>query len=135
MDSNFTDVTRRLAQLGAQLIAVPTRETQGISEQTWTHHVFRAVETRTAMVKTDAAWGSTIIDPYGRIMDMKLAPEATRMALVGDVALGSGDAPVVQLGDWVGWIALAGFVFFIIFQAMTDRRAKKESSHDTHSRS
>jgi apolipoprotein N-acyltransferase len=135
MDSNFTDVTRRLAQLGAQLIAVPTRETQGISEQTWTHHVFRAIETRTAIVKTDVAWGSAIIDPYGRILDMKSVPEPTRLALVGDVPLGSGDAPVVQLGDWVGWIALAGFVFFIIFQVVTDRRAKKESSHDTHSRS
>ncbi len=125
MDANFTDVTRRLAQLGAQLIAVPTRETQGISEQTWTHDVFRAVETRTAIVKTDVAWGSTIIDPYGRILDMKLVPEATRLTLVGDVPLGSGDAPVVLLGDWLGWITLAGLVFFMIFQTITDRRAKK----------
>ncbi len=125
MDGNFTDVTRRLAQLGAQLIAVPTRETLGMSEFTWMHHIFRAIETRTSIVKTDVAWGSTLIDPYGRILAMKLVPEATRMTLVGDVPLGSGDAPIVQLGDWVGWITVAGFVFFIAFQTISDSRAKK----------
>jgi apolipoprotein N-acyltransferase len=125
MDSNFTDVTRRLARQGAQLIAVPMRETQGISEQTWTHHVFRAIETRTAIVKTDVAWGSTLIDPYGRILAMKLVPEATRLTLVGDVPLGDGAAPLVWLGDWVGWIMLAGFVFFVAFQTISNSRAKK----------
>ena len=128
MDAGFTDVTRRLAQLGAQLIAIPTRETQGISELTWTHHVFRAIETRTAIVKTDVAWGSTIIDPYGRILNMKLVPEPTRLTLVGDVPLGSGDAPVVLLGDWLGWITLAGFVFFMVLPSVTARRAKKAAT-------
>ena len=127
MDANFTDVTRRLAEKGAQLIAIATRETKGISEQTWTHHVLRAVETRTAVVATDVAWWSPIIDPYGRILEMEKVPESTRLTVVRDVPLGSGKTLVNVLGDWVSWVALAGWVGFMVYFAIIERRAKKQT--------
>ncbi len=68
MDANFTDSSRKLSRKGAQLIAVPTFDaTPGIAEQMWTHVVMRAVENRVAMVKTGHAYGSAIIDAYGRL--------------------------------------------------------------------
>jgi len=125
MDGNFTDVTRRLARLGAQLIAIPSRETMGISEHTWTHHVFRAVETRAAIVHTDVAWYSHIIDPYGRILVTEDVADSTRQVLVGDVPLGSGRTLVNTLGDWMGWVSLAGLGFFWVLPEVEKRRQKK----------
>ena len=48
-----------------------------------------------------------------------------QVVLVGDVSLGSGNTPFLYLGDWLGWIALAGYIFFVVFQTVTERRAKK----------
>jgi hypothetical protein len=39
--------------------------------------------------------------------------------------VGSGKTFYTYTGDLLGWVALAGFVFFIVFQAVTNRRAKK----------
>jgi apolipoprotein N-acyltransferase len=128
MDGLFTDATRRLANEGAQLIAIPTRETIGISEQTWTYHVFRAIETRTAVIHTDVAWYSHVIDPYGRVLLTKDVSQSTRQVLVGDVPLGSGRTVVNVLGDWLGWLSLAGFIFFMVFQSRTEKQAKKAAS-------
>ena len=45
--------------------------------------------------------------------------------MVGDVTLGSGPTPYTSLGDILGWVSLAGFVFFMVFQSVTESRAKK----------
>ncbi|MCP4541036.1 MAG: hypothetical protein GY832_28200 [Chloroflexi bacterium] len=128
MDGVFTDATRRLAKEGAELIAIPTRETVGISEQTWTYHIFRAIETRTAIVHTDVAWYSHIIDPYGRVLLTKDVSESTRQVLVSDVPLGSGNTVVNVLGDWLGWLSLAGFIGFMIFQSRVEKQAKQTAA-------
>jgi len=41
------------------------------------------------------------------------------------VTLGSGGAPYSSLGDILGWVSLAAFVFFMFFPAIVDRKAKK----------
>jgi hypothetical protein len=46
--------------------------------------------------------------------------------LVGDVVLGSRDGTLfTALGDWLGWLSLAGLVFFVIFQTVEERQQKK----------
>ena len=97
----------------------------GISEHTWTHHVFRAVETRTAVIHTDVAWNSHVIDPYGRILVTEDVSDSTRQVLVGDVPLGSGRTLVNTLGDWMGWVSLAGLGFFWVFMEVEKKRQKK----------
>jgi apolipoprotein N-acyltransferase len=37
------------------------------------------------------------------------------LLLVADVPLGSGGALYTRLGDWMGWLSLGGFVFFVVF--------------------
>ncbi len=123
-DANYTDVARKLTRNGAQLISASLNEFGGFGEQYWTNVTFRAVENRAAMVVTTRQTGSAIIDPYGRQVALNLNP-GEQVVLVGDVSLGSGNTPFLYLGDWLGWIALACYIFFVVFQIMTERRAKK----------
>ena len=58
-------------------------------------------------------------------MALDVNPDGGRATLVGDVTLGSDNAPYTSLGDWLGWASLAGWVFFMVFQTVTQRRAKK----------
>jgi apolipoprotein N-acyltransferase len=124
-DANYTDVARKLTRNGAQLIAAALSEMGGFGEQYWTNVTFRAVENRAAMVVTARETGSAIIDPYGRQVALNLNPDGEQVVLVGDVSLGSDNTPYLYLGDWLGWISLAGYVFFVVFQIMTESRAKK----------
>ncbi len=123
-DLDFTDTARNLARQGAQLIAVPSNDWPGIADKHYTHVVFRAIENRIAMVKSDSGYDSAIIDPYGRVIALAVFPEGGEATLVADVPLGSGDSIAVRLGDWVGWLSLAGMVFFIFGEKWLVKRTE-----------
>jgi apolipoprotein N-acyltransferase len=124
-DANYTDVARRLAANGSQLTSAGFHEFQGFGEQAWTNVTFRAVENHNAIVLTGAAYVSAIIDQNGRQVALDASYEGGPLVMVADVAVGFGKTCYTSIGDVLGWVALAGFVFFIIFQVVTNRRAKK----------
>lgn len=124
-DANYTDVARKLTANGAQIIAAPYREFGGFGEQAWTNALFRAVENRTAVVISGTATVSGIINPDGSLVAMDTDINGSRLVLVGDVTLGSNSTPYTSLGDVLGWASLAGFIFFMIFQSVVERRARK----------
>jgi apolipoprotein N-acyltransferase len=124
-DANYTDIARKLTRNGAQIIAAPIREFGGFGEQYWTNALFRAVENRSAMVVSGVAKVSAIIEPNGSLVALDVNPDGARVTLVGDVTLGSDNAPYTSLGDWLGWASLAAYVFFVAFQIVVGGRAKK----------
>jgi len=126
-DQDYTDTTQRMARQGAQLVAVPSNDWAGIAEKHYVHTVFRAAENRVAMVKSDGGgFNSAIIDPYGRILALAVDSEGSEATLVSDVALGSGKGTLTsRLGDWFGWLSLAGLVFFIFGESWLVKRAEK----------
>jgi apolipoprotein N-acyltransferase len=124
-DANYTDITRKLAANGAQITAAPIREFGGFGEQYWTNALFRAVENRTAMVVTGVSTVSAIINPDGSIVALDLNADGSRVTLVGDVNLGAHNTLYTSHGDVLGWVSLAGFVFFMVFQSIIEKRAKK----------
>jgi apolipoprotein N-acyltransferase len=127
-DGNYTDVARKLTRNGAQLVGAGLSEFGGFGEQYWTNVTFRAVENRTAMVVTSRQTGSAIIDPYGRQVALTLN-RGEQVVLLGDVSLGSGDGtPYTTLGDWLGWISLAGFIFFMIYPGIVKKRQQKQAA-------
>jgi apolipoprotein N-acyltransferase len=112
-DIDFTDTTRKVTRAGAEVIAVPSLDWPDIASVHYTHMVFRAVENRVAMIKADVGFDSAIMDPYGRVLQKVITPNAGVFAiLVTDVPLKTGDTVVMHLGDWVGWIALVGLGLF-----------------------
>jgi apolipoprotein N-acyltransferase len=130
-DLDFTDTARKITRNGAQLILVPSHDWPQIATKHYTHLLFRAVENRVSMVKADNSGNdSVIIDPYGRIIAAALTPggDRTGQVVMADVPLGTGDSLAVRLGDWTGWIALAGMAFFIIYDPVTKVRAKRNAS-------
>ncbi len=123
-DLDFTDTTRKLARQGAQLIAVPSNDWPAITYKHYTHVVFRAVENRTTMIKADGGYNSAVIDPYGRVIALATTPAGGEATLVADALLGSGDSIAVRLGDWFGWLCLAGLAFFIVGERWLVKRAQ-----------
>jgi len=112
-DIDFTDTTRKVANAGAEVIAVPSLDWPEIASLHYTHMVFRAVENRVPMIKADVGFDSAIVDPYGRLLQRVVTPQAGVMAiLTADVPLRTADTVVMRLGDWVGWIALVGLGLF-----------------------
>ena len=114
-DLNYTDITRKMAQQGAQIIAAPSSDWAGIAEKQNLHLVFRAIETRTSIVNSEKAFDSAIVDPYGRILEETISLEPTQAILVQDVPLGSANSFYLKIGDLFGWLALAGTAFFTFF--------------------
>jgi apolipoprotein N-acyltransferase len=125
-DGNYTDITRKLTENGAQLVAAPYREFPGFGEQLWQNVTFRAVENQTAMVVTGAASVAALIDPYGQLVALDVNKDGSDMVLVGDVNLGTGEGTLyTSLGDVLGWGTLAGLVVFSIYQAVNEGQVKK----------
>jgi len=124
-DANYTDIARKLTANGAQIIAAPYREFGGFGEQAWTNALFRAVENRTAVVISGVATVSGIMNPDGSIVALDTNINGSRMTLVGDVTLGADHAPYTSLGDILGWAALAGYVFFMFYPSVVEKRARK----------
>lgn len=132
-DLDFTDTARKITRNGAQLILVPSHDWPQIGAKHYTHLVFRAVENRVSMVKADNSGNdSVIVDPYGRIIAsaITIGGDRTGQALVADVPLGTGDSLAVRLGDWTGWIALAGMVFFTVYDPVTKARVRRNAKRE-----
>jgi apolipoprotein N-acyltransferase len=90
-----------------------------------TNALFRAVENRTAVVISGVATVSGIFNPDGSVAALDTDINGSRLTLVSDVNLGTGRAPYTHLGDILGWAALAGYIFFMVFQSVIERQAKK----------
>ena len=127
-DVHWTDTSRTLVLKGAQLITLPTLEGPGMALEQVAQSVLRAVENRVAIVKADAAYAAAIIDPYGKIVALRNgSPDGAAFALVADVPLGTSGTLYSKLGDWVGWLSLAGFIFFTALQEITKRQQRAQS--------
>jgi len=126
-DANYTDTARKLTANGAQLVSAGLNEFGGFGEQFWTNVSFRAIENRVAMVVTSRETGSAIINPDGSLaaLDMEVGQHSV---LVGDVTLGSGNAPYTSLGDILGWISLIAFVGFMVYDTVVGKQAKQTAA-------
>jgi len=124
-DVNYTAAVRIPARMGAQLVMVPTRMFGGVWKEMQVMAVFRAVENRVSTVMVDGAFRTTMVDPYGRMVADQVTPAGGPLTLVADVPIGSPNALYTRLGDWVGWLSLAGWIGSMVFQSTTTRRQKK----------
>ena len=128
MDGVFTDSARGVVSNGAQILGVPSYDTTvGISEQNWTHFVFRAVENQVPVVNADRGFYTMITDSHGKILADVRSPEGSSQVVIADVSPGDGRTLYNRLGnDWLGYVSLAGFVFFIIYPSIVEKRKKAE---------
>ncbi|HEY1831079.1 MAG TPA: nitrilase-related carbon-nitrogen hydrolase [Acidimicrobiales bacterium] len=116
-DADYTNTARSAALHGAQIVAVPSEDPQGDTTKHYGLLVFRAIENRLTMVKGEFAYGSTIIDPYGRILASAITPQGSAATLLVKVPVGSGHSPLVELGNLWGWLIVAGAIAVIALGA------------------
>jgi apolipoprotein N-acyltransferase len=109
-DLDFTDSAREVARRRAEILAVSSADVPGIAQKHYAHLVFRSIETNLPTVKADNTFDSSIIDPWGRIIDRHVSPSGSRALLVADIAKGTGDTIYVRFGDWVGIACAIGLV-------------------------
>lgn len=93
---------RTTVAAGANIVAVPAIDPASISHLRWQSLVFRAVENRVPMVKTDVGFDSAIINANGVVVDkISVDDDAGQTAvLVGDVNLGPRDALFTTTGGY-----------------------------------
>lgn len=127
-DTCYPDVTRRVVDAGAQLVAMPNFDPptpRGILHRLHAALLpFRAVENRVAFVRADSNGLSQIIAPTGRIVAQ--GPLYAPAVLVANVPLGDGRGTLyTRLGDWVGWGCL-GLLAGLGALAYRRSRSRKE---------
>ena len=127
-DLNFTDSARKMAANGAQIIAVPSNDWPALSVKQYSNLVLRAVENRVTLIKADGRFDSAIIDPAGRIVSAAVAPASMQTILVANVPIGRADAPLIDLGDWVGWLCIVGTGVFALSGLVLGRPAPQPAS-------
>ncbi|HTW10312.1 MAG TPA: nitrilase-related carbon-nitrogen hydrolase [Acidimicrobiales bacterium] len=127
-DADYTDTARSAALHGAQVVAVPSQDPQGDATKHYGLLVFRAIENRLTMVRDDFAYGSAIIDPYGRIVASAITPQGSQATLLVKVPIGSGHSPLVDLGNLWGWVIVAGAVVAVVLGARSLRRGSSDAT-------
>lgn len=127
-DYTFLNPARSVTLSGARLIAAPSWDwPEAGSDKVWDMMVFRALENRVAMVKAEHGWDSAIVDPTGKVMastDSTSKDGSTRL-LMATVRLGPRNSPVLELGNWVGWLCVAGLGALIVAQAVRVVRRRR----------
>ena len=78
-----------------------------------------------ALVKADSGLDSAIIAPTGEIVALAVTDPPARTTLVAAVPLGRADAPLIRLGDWLGWLCIVGMGGFIILDQVTGRQVRR----------
>ena len=70
---------------------------------------------------------SAMMDSNGGILAKRARPsERKSYPLVVDVPLGAGKATIyTRTGNWLAWVSLVGFVFFVFYPDVVKRRYKR----------
>ncbi len=105
-DGSYTDALARLAQEGAQIVAVPTHDWRAYAGTQLAHLRVRAAEHRLAVVKADWRYGSAVVGPDGAIVAATPDDQQRQTTLVADVDLAAPGTPYTASGDWLGVVSL-----------------------------
>jgi apolipoprotein N-acyltransferase len=85
-DADFEDSSAIVADMGASLILTPS-EDWSAARSHFAASVFRAIENRVVIAKSDWGWDSAIIDSNGHIVSMFSSKKSHREILTGRVTL------------------------------------------------
>lgn len=126
----FPEVAREYVNNGARILVNITNDAWfGRSSAPYQHlsiATFRAVETRTPLLRAANTGITTIIDHNGHIRNMtELFKEGYR---TGEVRPGTGDSIYLKLGDKPAWLAVFLTAWILFFACMKRDKAKEISS-------
>lgn len=115
----YEDIIPRFTRSAVQegdphlLVNVTNDSWFGDTTEPWQHLAlakFRAVEHHRYLVRSTNSGVSAVVDPVGRVVAH--TGVFTRENLHAEVHMMEGSTPYRWLGDWPGWLGLAGVAFF-----------------------
>jgi len=121
-DGDFPTVLRQVGQQEADLLLVPASDWREIGPAHARLTQFRGIENGCSVVRQTQNGISMISDPAGRIVSSRDHFASADHSMLVSVKLGSAFALYPALGDWFGWLTLAGMMSLGVFAAR--RRAE-----------
>lgn len=110
-DFDFPILTRRISQLGADLVAVPASDWRGIDPIHTQMAAMRAIEGGFSLIRS-TRWGlSATVDPYGRVTGQLSDFNSDEKILISTVPSAGIRTIYALLGDWVILIGLGMVVY------------------------
>ena len=127
-ESVFPNISREFVQNGANVLIVVTNDGWYEGTAALAQHnafsVFRAIETRRAVVRAANRGFSEFITPEGRILPGGIRYDDSNGIIVDDVPLMSGTTIAVRFGDWVSILSVFGVAVLV---AEHWRRRRRET--------
>ncbi len=114
-ESAFEDLSRRYRRLGADFLVNITNDAwfgrTSAPYQHAAHLVMRAIETRVGIARAANDGISEFVDPLGR--EHQRTRKGIQTFEAGEVSTTDAHTVYVALGDWVGWLSLAGVLALV----------------------
>ena len=118
-DLDFTEWSRRYAQQGARIVAVPAWDFVRDARLHSRMAVMRGVENGFALARAAQEGLLTLSDAYGRIVAETTSGQHPDALLVGDLAPGPGATLYTRWGDWFGWFAFCAAAILLMWAGVT----------------
>jgi apolipoprotein N-acyltransferase len=127
LESVFPGVFRDFVRQGAEFHVVLTNDAWfGNTSSPYQHAefaVFRAIETRSWIVRAANTGISGIYDPWGRMVTK--GPLFEPALIVGSVARPERATPYLHFGDWIAWLSIVVTIALTIGGWLASRRTKQ----------
>ena len=123
-DFDFPALPRKIAKLGADIVAVPSSDWRGIDPIHTQMAAVRAIEGGFSLIRS-TRWGlSATVDPYGRIIGQLSDFNSQEKILISTIPKQGQRTLYTTLGDWV---ILTGFLLlaYAIWEKWRERMYKK----------
>jgi len=117
-ESVFPKISREFVLGGANVLAILTNDGwyEGTSAigQHYAIAVFRAIETRRAVIRAANRGISAFIEPTGRVQPQRVQATDSEGIITGWVPLREDRTPFVRAGDWVSVLSVLGTLVYLV---------------------
>jgi len=121
-DDNFTRLSRDYSRQSVAVVAVPTLDWSTVKNAHLQNSIYRAVESRYAIVRAAADGISVIVSPMGRVLACRDHFQEGPGVIVAEVPVYSQRTTFGVLGHWP---VAAGLVFLIVYVVWNFMKTKR----------
>ena len=117
-DDNFTDISREYGKKGVPIVAVPTLDWEHVKDIHFQSSIFRAIESRYAVIRAASDGISAIIAPSGKLLARRDHCKKGPGCVIAEVPLYSKKTPFSIYGHWPVYLSMLYVLLLIILQPL-----------------
>ncbi len=127
-DLDNPGVVSQAGRKGVDILLVPATEDPGTAAWHMRLVAFRAIENGFSLVRSTLDGVSLATDPYGRVLAAMDYYKANDRVMIAQVPTHRVRTILTAVGDWFGWITVAGFVGIAVLAIVLGRKRASVSS-------